>query len=220
MDALGVMRRVFYALFDAVLPPHERVARTKTRTIQDIPVEATMHELLGVQITTILNYRHTATQDLIQALKYDGSGAAAALSAAALGDYLREQCAEEKQFSPRPIVLVPVPLHPSRQRERGFNQVALVLKTLPKEFHDGTLSVVASNMLIRVRATRPQTKLPRHARMKNMAGAFGVPNPSTIANVHIFLIDDVATTGATLKAAGAPLKQCGADVTLLALARA
>ena len=220
MDVLGVVRRVFDVAFDAVLPPRERAVRTKARSVEDIPLQPTTHELLGVHITTVMHYQDGAAQDLIRALKYDGSGAAARLAAAALADYLREHIAETKQFSPREILLVPIPLHRSRERERGFNQIEIVLSALPKEFRDGTLSRLAPEILVRTRATKQQTRLPRRERIRNMLDAFEVPKPERIKNAHIFLIDDVATTGATLKHAGTPLETCGARVTLLALARA
>ena len=220
MDVLGVVRRFFDAVLDAILPPHERTARTKGRTLSDIPIAPTSHELLGTSITTILNYRDPAAQDLIRALKYDGSGAAASLAASALSDYLREELASVQQFSPREILLVPIPLHASRKRERGFNQIEIVLKALPQEFRDGIISRLAPSVLVRIRATKAQTKLHRAERIKNVLGAFAVPDPTRIKNAHVFLIDDVATTGATLVNAAKPLERCGARVTLLALARA
>jgi competence protein ComFC len=220
MDVLGVVRRSFYFVVDAILPPRERTARTQARTLGDIPVTPTTHELLGTHVTAIMDYRASAVQDLIRALKYDGSAAAASLAAAALADYLREELANAKQFSPRELLLVPIPLHRSRKRERGFNQIEIVLQALPKEFRDGTLSRLAPEVLVRTRATKQQTRLHRAERIKNMAGAFEVPKPQRIANAHIFLIDDVTTTGATLKHAGLPLERSGAHVTLLALARA
>jgi ComF family protein len=220
MNVLGVVRRFFDSLLDAVAPMQERAMRTKTRSLEDIPLAPTAHELLGARITTIMNYRDAAVQDLIRSLKYDGSGAAAALAAAALADYLREELASARQFSPREILLVPIPLHRSRKRERGFNQIEIVLKALPPEFRDGALSLLAPEVLVRAKATRQQAKLSRKERVKNVAGAFEVPHPSRIKNTHIFLIDDVATTGATLVNAGKSLKKCDAEVTLLALARA
>jgi ComF family protein len=220
MDVLGVVRRFFDGVLDAVLPPHERTARTKARTLNDIPLVPTSHELLGATITTILNYRDLAAQDLIRALKYDGSGAAASLAASALADYLREELLSLQQFSPREILLVPVPLHISRARERGFNQIEIVLKALPAEFRDGTFSRLAPETLVRVRPTKAQTKLHRTERIKNVVGAFAVSDPVRVKTSHIILVDDVATTGATLVNAGKPLQQCGARVTLLALARA
>jgi len=220
MDVLGVVLRAFDACLDAVLPPRGRAARTKARSIGDVPLFPTTHALLGTQITTVMDYQNPVARDLIRALKYDGSGAAAALAAEALADYLREEIANAKQFSPREILLVPIPLHRSRKRERGFNQIEIVLKALPKEFHDGTISRLAPEVLVRAKATKQQTKLSRRERLRNVVDAFEVPDISRVENSHVFLIDDVATTGATLKCAALPLEKCGARVTLLALARA
>ncbi|MDR3571428.1 MAG: hypothetical protein P4L81_04510 [Candidatus Pacebacteria bacterium] len=220
MNVLGVVRLIWYAAFDAVLPPKERSARTRTRSLEDILLAPTVHELLDVQITTIMEYRDPATRDLIRALKYDGSGAAAALAAAALADYLQEEIATLKQFSAREVLLVPVALHRSRRRERGFNQIEIVLKALPKEFRDGTISRLAPQTLIRTRATRAQTTLHRAERLRNMQNAFEVPQGVDLTRSQVLLIDDVATTGATLKSAAAPLRKAGAVVSLLALARA
>lgn len=220
MGVISALRCAFELVLDAVLPPRERAARTQARSLADIPVTPTTHELLGVHITAIMDYRASAVQDLIRALKYDGSGAAAALAATALADYLREELANAKQFSPRELLLVPIPLHRSRKRERGFNQIEIVLQALPKEFRDGILSRLAPEVLLRTKATKQQTRLSRAERLKNMCDAFEVPHPSRVAKTHIFLIDDVTTTGATLKHATVPLQKTGAQVTLLSLARA
>ena len=123
-------------------------------------------------------------------------------------------------FSTKKIVLIPVPLHAARRRERGFNQIEWVLESLTVEFKDGTLAEVAPRVLERTRATDPQTRLPRKERIKNVVGAFEVANMSRVQNTNVFLIDDVTTTGATLLNAGKPLKKAGAKVSLIALARA
>ena len=167
-----------------------------------------------------MEYTKQEVQDLIQSLKYDGSGRAAHLCAGVLADYLTEEVSSTKQFSQKKILLVPVPLHASRARERGFNQIALVLQSLPREFRDGTKSRLAPEVLVRSRATKQQTKLPRSERLSNVAGAFEAPDTSLVKHTHIFLVDDVATTGATLANAATPLRRAGAHVTLLALARA
>jgi len=157
---------------------------------------------------------------MIHSLKYDGNTHAARLAAALLTDYLREEVAEHTRFSTHPILLIPLPLHPARERERGFNQMARVLSELPQEFHDGTLARIELNALERVHYRIPQTKLPRAARIKNVRGAFVCSNPKSITNTHIFLIDDVATTGATLASAAEALEAHGAHVSPIALARA
>ncbi len=220
MNVAGTLRSWGEFALDVVLPPRERTARTKARTIDDIPLSPTPHELLGAKITTLMHYQNPAVEDLIRSLKYDGSGHAAHLAATVLADYLHEEIASQKSFSAREILLVPVPLHNTRTRERGWNQIELVLNALPTEFRDGTVSALAPKALARTRETKPQTRLPRSERLSNVAGAFEVADTGLIKNSHIFLLDDVTTTGATLVNAATPLKRAGATVTLLALARA
>lgn len=221
MDLRRNARIVFNALFDAILPRRERRVRTENRTIEDIPLSPVIHTLLGVQITTLAKYQAAAVEDMIQTLKYDRSMYAASLAAGLIADYLREEIASSKIFSQKKILLVPMPLHESRLRERGYNQIEFVLSALPKEFKNGPLSYMAVDLLVRSRETKPQTRLPRSERLSNVAGAFalsaGAPD---MKKTHIFLMDDVTTTGATLANAAQPLRRAGAKVTLLALARA
>ncbi|HEY4516627.1 MAG TPA: hypothetical protein VJG64_01650 [Candidatus Paceibacterota bacterium] len=216
---MPTLRSVFEYLLDALVPPRARSARTKARTIVDIPLSPTEYTLLGERITTLMDYRQSEVGDLIRTLKYDGSSHAARLAAEVLAEYLREEIASLKLFSTRPIFLIPIPLHKSRSRERGFNQVALILNALPQEFRDGRIATL-SPALVRTRATAPQTRLPRPERIKNVAGAFALVDNTLIKRAHVFLIDDVTTTGATLVNAGKVLKASGASLSLLALARA
>src|SRR3989344_4857941 len=112
------------------------------RSMSDIPLFPASHELLGEQILTIMDYREPAVAELIQSLKYDRSGHAAALCAALLEDYLREELSLLRTFSAERILLVPVPLHNRRLRERGFNQIENIFQNLPSEFHDGRIASV------------------------------------------------------------------------------
>lgn len=211
---------ILETIFDTILPLKARAARTKERSIEDIPLMPQAHDLLGVRITTLMEYQNPAVEDLIRSLKYDGSAHAAKLASAVLADYLREELASSRTFSARKILIVPVPLHKSRARERGWNQIALFLQALPEEFRDGSLATLALEALARTRATKPQTRLPRSERLSNVAGAFAAPDGSLVRDANIFLIDDVTTTGATLANAATPLRRAGASVTLIALARA
>lgn len=211
---------ILNSIVDLILPRRERRMRTETRSLEDIPLTPQSHDLLGVRITTLMDYRSGAVEDLIRTLKYDGSRHAAKLAALLLADFLREEIASSRTFSTRKILIVPVPLHKSRARERGWNQIELVLKVLPEEFRDGTLATLAPRALARTRQTKPQTRLHRSERLSNVAGAFSCPDAANVEKTHIFLIDDVTTTGATLANAANPLRRAGAHVTLLALARA
>ncbi|MDO8576394.1 MAG: hypothetical protein Q7R90_03700 [bacterium] len=211
---------VLEVIFDTVLPLRERSARTKARAAEDIPLVPTIHELLKTRITTLMDYRQSEVQDLIRSLKYDGSRHAAQLAAQLLADFLREEISSHRAFSQQKVLIIPVPLHSTRARERGFNQIELVLQALPQEFRDGTLSTLMPGALLRIRETEQQTRLNRSLRLSNVAGAFAVFEATFVNKKHIFLIDDVTTTGATLVNAATPLRRAGAEVTLLALARA
>jgi ComF family protein len=216
---LELARGVFLSLLEVLLPEKERAARIRKRTLSDFTLAPTQHALLGEHITTLVDYKETAVSDLIRALKYEHSGRAALLAAEVLADFLREEIAGITSFSARQVVLVAIPLHPSRERERGFNQVQKILSKLPQEFQDGTLCRISEGILTRTRATPQQARLSRAQRLENVADAFAVENED-LRGRHFILIDDVTTTGATLASAAKPLKKAGAVVTLIALARA
>ncbi len=103
-----------------------------------------------------------------------------------------------------PDLILPVPLHGSRTRERGYNQSTLLARILGPAVE---LSV-NEKVLVRARATRPQVGLDAAARKENVNGAFTCHGD--VAGRHIVLVDDVCTTGATLEACAAALKAAGA----------
>lgn len=127
-----MLKRLIAYAIDAVLPPKARTARLSVLSLENIPLEPATHELLGVRITTLANYERPETRDLIRSLKYDANAKAARLCAGLLAEFLREELADEALFSHKRIVLSPVPLHASRERERGYNQVIRVLEMLPQ----------------------------------------------------------------------------------------
>jgi ComF family protein len=113
-------------------------------------------------------------------------------------------------------VLVPVPLHPRRYQERGFNQAAL----LALEIAERTGLATAPGALVRRKDTKPQAGLSAAGRRLNVAGAFAVRRQTQIAGRIVVLVDDVLTTGATAQACARALKDGGAsEVRLLAAAR-
>ena len=113
-------------------------------------------------------------------------------------------------------LILPIPLHKKREKERGYNQAGLLAKELGKLLN----LPVSQNALRRVRQTESQAKLTREERMENMSSAFEADG-DVVQQKHILLIDDVCTTGATLFAAAAQLKAAGAcSVSGLCVARA
>jgi len=114
-------------------------------------------------------------------------------------------------------IVVPVPLHTSRLRWRGFNQALLLTRHLkPRE-----RSLVDPWVLQRVRATQPQVELDHQQRSANVVGAFRVSSQSRLRDKRVLLLDDVFTTGATVNECSRELRRAGAEsVDVLVLARA
>jgi competence protein ComFC len=121
---------------------------------------------------------------------------------------------EEIKKDPDSWVVVPVPLHPKRERWRGFNQSAEIGKVLASK-----MGLKYGEYLKRVRFTKPQVGLKGKARYLNTKGAFALTSRFTLP-ANILLIDDVWTTGSTLKECGNTLKRAGVNkVWAITLAR-
>lgn len=122
----------------------------------------------------------------------------------AAGRLLADLAAGTLGRAPRPDALVPIPLHPHRLRERGYDQALELARALAR-----SLSIpLLADRLVRVRATVPQSELPADARQRNVARAFGVTGAGSLP-AHVALLDDVMTTGATLHAAARTLRAAG-----------
>ncbi len=102
-------------------------------------------------------------------------------------------------------VIIPVPLHPARERERGFNQA-----TLLAELASAQMSLQARPLLERTRYTTTQTAFDRAERMENLHGAFRLRKSADVRKLRVLLIDDVLTTGSTLSECARVLKKAGA----------
>lgn len=110
--------------------------------------------------------------------------------------------------------LCPVPLHPARERMRGFNQSLLLAERLGEAWQ----IPVRANYLHRVQDTVPQMQLPREERRQNIRGVFAVPAP--LAGATVAIIDDVYTTGATLRECSKVVRAAGAErILVLTVAR-
>jgi len=130
--------------------------------------------------------------------------------------------ANQEVFEGDRFLVVPVPLHRGRQRERGYNQAETLARGLiaARGGEKGALRLEA-HCLKKTRATPPQTGLSPAERRENVRGAFAVSPSVQITGLAVVLIDDVMTTGATLSACAASLKGAGARrVVSLTLARA
>lgn len=140
-----------------------------------------------------------AARDAVHALKYDGMFSVAMPVAALMARHF-------PAWSAPCDLIIPVPLHPERVRERGYNQSALLARHLCEHVH----IPYDEEALWRTRHTRPQVGLDRAQRRQNVQGAFAAER-LLIAGKQVLLIDDVCTSGATLEAAAAALLEAGAS---------
>lgn len=148
--------------------------------------------------------------DAIHAFKYNGRVALAR----ALGAFAAQ--AAPCPCNGRPDVVMPVPLYKTRLKERGFNQSLLIareiscLQKTPLDYAN----------LRRIRPTEPQVLLTAKERTKNVKGAFALERPDMVRGKAVLLVDDVYTTGATIRECAKALQSAGAAVYAVTLARA
>lgn len=170
------------------------------------PVQVVLNDAWALSV-----YRG-GTRDLIRRLKYRGQRSGL--------PYIRTMLDAAQQKPAVTALLasvdlaVPVPLHPKKEKQRGFNQSELI-------FRDWLQSrgIPMLRGLERVRETRPMYRLSADERRHNLAGAFAAAAGAALAGKRILLVDDIMTTGATLYTCARVLKQNGAlSVAALVLA--
>ncbi len=148
-----------------------------------------------------------AIRELIHSFKYNRlthlRSPLGQLTLDGLGGFLAEQ---------RPQLIVPVPLHRSRLRQRGFNQAVLLGRVLARR-----LSLpMYPDVLTRNRRTEPQIELSSAERRLNVKGAFSVNRANSVAGKRVLLLDDVMTTGSTMDECARELKKAGAEFVIAA----
>ena len=132
-----------------------------------------------------------------------------------LGRMLAEGFADSRVRALQPGAIVPVPLHPAREREREFNQAAVLAKAAGRRLH-----LPVNDCLRRVRYTVTQTHFHREERFENLDGAFALRRGADVRGKTLALVDDVLTTGSTADACARILKQGGAAaVVVITVAR-
>ena len=162
------------------------------------PIEKLFWGRLPVTHATAQYYytKESMVQRIMHAFKYRGNKE--------LGLYLGNLMGRQLKESNRYLnidALVPLPLFPSKERARGFNQSAVLCEGIAMQL----LKPVWKDVLIRTSFTETQTKKNRIDRWKNMEGRFELINKEKLEGKHILLVDDIITTGATLEACGRKL---------------
>lgn len=198
------------ALWDALFPKRPDALVVESLSPRDLIDLSVLRKVDG--ITALLPFADARVRASVHELKYHRNEYALELLAAVLHTYI-------VQYADEQLVLLPVPLGARRRRKRGYNQVELVAGCALR----GTAIRMETDVLIRTKDTKPQTTLARKERLSNVAEAFGVSDESfarrMLESRHIMILDDVTTTGATLKAAKAALSPLSPrSITCIALA--
>jgi len=199
---------IIQTCIDVIFPPSIEHNLVRRQTVTTFSLWYKPNKMNNVHYLS--SYQLPAIRAAIITTKFERNTHAAHLLASLVSTWLQTQ--------PNvPTLLIPIPLNVARERKRGFNQVSKVLSyvTLPPHH------TVATDILYRVRNTKPQTSLPLKERQENLIGAFvyQVNIQKKYPSVRrIILCDDVLTTGATMKAAKAALStSLPPDVELICL---
>ncbi|TSC68419.1 MAG: comF family protein [Parcubacteria group bacterium Gr01-1014_66] len=149
-----------------------------------------------------LPYRHPLVNRLIHEYKYRRIR----MLAGVFADLLTRYIASYRIVFPKQTLIIPIPLHPRKQRVRGFNQATLMAHELSIRFS----LTIDTQTLTRITATPPQAMLTARLRRENVQHIFSARNTAALRGKNIILVDDVKTTGATLEQAAFVLKKAGA----------
>ena len=203
-------------LLDFFFPRSELDKTIASLTPEMLVKEFALYENDGV--FSFFSYEKDLVRHMIWKLKYRGDEHMAELFAISIADTFIEEIGEHALLDDfKNLLLIPIPLSKKRLRQRGYNQALIFAQALKKT--TPSLGTIAEDVLFKVRETPPQTALTKKERAVNLEGAFSIHKPQALAGKNILLIDDVTTTGSTLKEARKVLKEAGARlVVCLAIA--
>ncbi len=168
-----------------------------------------------------LDYSNPTARELIHTFKYGKLKAAAEPLISILGDYLNSSICN-LSLDIRNFVFIPIPLHPKKQRERGFNQALVIAEGLKTRLNIFREVPIISNTLFKKESANSQTEQKDYAsRENNVRGGFGLRNPELVVEKNVFIVDDVFTSGATMREAVRVLKSAGAKkIAAITIAKA
>lgn len=194
-------KRMFREFEVLCLTCETSLSKTNYHLIPDNPLELKFRGRCDIAGAAALYFfeKKGAVQKLLFHLKYKGNEAVGAHTGQLLGEQL-----QDSRFNQVDMVL-PVPLHPLKEKIRGYNQVHSFARAIAQQLHTS----YQPNLLIRLHNNHSQTKKNRTLRWENVQEIFHVLQPAQIKNKKILLVDDVVTTGATIEACCLALEKAG-----------
>ncbi len=190
-------------ILDTIFPPKTDEKLLRSVTVDDISTLILINSVTECipKAVTLLPFSNKNVKALIHEAKYKQNKKAFEILGYVLNEYLLEIISEES-FSD--IKIIPIPLSEERLKERGYNQTLEIIK------HTNDFNLfIETNLLNKIRNTKPQTTLTRKIRIENAKGSFSTIKKAD-ASVTYILFDDVLTTGSTMQAAIDALTKSGA----------
>ena len=200
------MEKFFYfwqIFLDFIFPQTEEVAKLEKMTPEEFVTIVPSAEKPEVDFATaFFDYQYPLVRLAVRQIKFKNNRTIAKLISESFYGHLLEELAELSQFenfhSP---ILIPLPISGKRKRQRGYNQSEIIGENLSR-LDNGRNFVYEPKILLKVRDTPSQTSVKnRQNRLKNLSGCFAVAGKVNIRGKNVILLDDVTTTGATLKEA-------------------
>ncbi|MGC9602461.1 MAG: phosphoribosyltransferase family protein [Minisyncoccia bacterium] len=210
---------VFYFIAGLFAPPRETEKELERLTLEKLQSLA--------RYDGSLPYHERAVRALVWELKYRARSRARELA----GAYLAELLLAEAEDTIGTMLLIPMPMHEARRKERGHNQTELLCEATLKFLGNGKLArknrlifagpfAYDPSLLVRIKNTKTQQGLERRERLKNVKNSMQVIHPEQVKGRTCIVVDDVTTTGATFAEAKRALKAAGAaEVRCVALAQ-
>lgn len=185
---------------------------TRDKTISNLTPEMLAEKFVLFEndgIFSFFPYEDELIKHMIWKLKYRGDKRMAELFSESIADVFMEELGEHALLNgfENPL-LIPIPLSRGRLRERGYNQAHIFARALKEAIP--SFGTVTHDVLLKIRETPPQTSLVREKRNINLRGVFLVRNQNAVQGKDALLVDDITTTGSTLREARKTLERAGA----------
>ncbi len=206
---MNLIKKNFNILLDFLFPRLKKEKDLDEITAEELFKKAPKTNHDDKNIITIFDYKNDLIRQTIWALKFRKNTHLAKIFAQILYDETLEIFSDLETFSnfKNPII-IPMPISKKRRQERGFNQCELIANELVNL--SGNTFILNKNSLIKRVDTIPQSRTKnKKQRLENIKNCFAIKNEEEIKNKNIILLDDVTTTGATLKEAKKILRKYG-----------